>query len=81
MIAVNMHEAKSRLSELVKAIEERDEVVVLCRNGVEVAEIRRRVARRKVRDLRPDPKLHVEFAAGYKPSEKLTDDEWPHDRR
>ena len=81
MIAVNMHEAKSRLSKLVKAIEERDEVVVLCRNGVEVAEIRRRVARRKVRDLRPDPKFRVEFAAGYQPSEKLTDDEWPHDPR
>lgn len=81
MIAVNMHEAKSRLSELVKAIEERDEVVVLCRNGVEVAEIRRRVARRKVRDLRPDPKFRVEFAAGYQPSEQLTDDEWPHDPR
>jgi antitoxin (DNA-binding transcriptional repressor) of toxin-antitoxin stability system len=78
MIAVNMHEAKSRLSELVKAIEERDEVVVLCRNGVEVAEIRRRVVRRKVRDLRPDPKFRVEFAAGYHPSEQLTDEEWPH---
>jgi hypothetical protein len=59
----------------------RDEVVVLCRNGVEVAEIRRRVARRKVRDLRPDPKFRVEFAAGYQPSEPLPDDEWPHDPR
>ena len=81
MIAVNMHEAKSRLSELVKAIEERDEVVVLCRNGVEVAEIRRRVARRRVRDLRPDPKFRVEFAPGYEPAEPLTDDEWPRDPR
>ena len=33
MITVNMHEAKTRLSELVKAVEDRNEVVVLCRDG------------------------------------------------
>ena len=37
-----MHEAKTRLSELVKAVETTGELVVLCRDGVEVAEIRRR---------------------------------------
>ena len=37
MITVNMHEAKTRLSELVKAVEERNEIVVLCRDGREVA--------------------------------------------
>ena len=41
MITVNLHEAKTRLSELVKAVEERNETVVLCRDGREVAEIRR----------------------------------------
>ena len=81
MIAVNMHEAKSRLSELVKAIEERGEVVVLCRNGIEVAEIRRRVPRRKVRDLRPETRFRVALAPGYQPTEPLADDEWPHDPR
>ena len=39
MITANMHEAKSRLSALIKAVEEDDEVVVICRNGKEVAEI------------------------------------------
>ena len=34
-----MHEAKTRLSEIVKAVEERNETVVLCRDGHEVAEI------------------------------------------
>jgi antitoxin (DNA-binding transcriptional repressor) of toxin-antitoxin stability system len=29
VITVNMHEAKTRLSELVKAVEERDETIVL----------------------------------------------------
>jgi len=77
MITVNMHEAKTRLSELVKAVEERGEIVVLCRDGREVAEIRCRVKRRKVRDLTPDPRFHVEFSPGYDPAEPLAEDEWP----
>ena len=77
MIRVNMHEAKTRLSELVKAVEERGETIVLCRDGCEVAEIRRRVKRRRVRDLTPDPRLRVEFSPGYKPDEPLSKDEWP----
>jgi antitoxin (DNA-binding transcriptional repressor) of toxin-antitoxin stability system len=81
MITVNMHEAKTRLSELVKAVEERDEVVVLCRGGREVAEIRRRSRRRAARDLTPDPALHVGFARGYRPTEPLADEEWPADLR
>ncbi|MPY89656.1 MAG: type II toxin-antitoxin system prevent-host-death family antitoxin [Luteitalea sp.] len=76
MITVNMHEAKTRLSELVKAVEEGNEVVVLCRDGREVAEIRRRATRRPVRDLRPDPRFRVEYAAGYDQTEPLSDDEW-----
>jgi antitoxin (DNA-binding transcriptional repressor) of toxin-antitoxin stability system len=82
MTKVNMHDAKSRLSELVKAVEERNEVVVLCRNGREVAEIRRRGKnRRQPRDLTPSARLRVEFAAGYRPTEPLGDDEWPEDLR
>jgi prevent-host-death family protein len=77
MITVNMHQAKTRLSELVKAVEERNEVVVLCRNGREVAEIRSRTKRRKVRDLSPDPRFRVEFSRGYHPTEPLAKDEWP----
>lgn len=81
MITVNMHEAKTRLSELVKAVEERNETVVLCRNGREVAEIRRRAKRRAKRDLTPDPRFRVTYAPGYRPTEPLTDDEWPDDLR
>ena len=50
MITANMHEAKSRLSALVKAVEEDGETVILCRNGKEVAEIVRR---------RPNPSKSV----------------------
>ena len=81
MISVNMHEAKTRLSELVKAVEERNEVVVLCRDGREVAEIRRRTKRRHVRNLTAEPKFRVEFGPGYRPGEPLTEDEWPPDLR
>lgn len=77
MIAVNMHDAKTRLSELVKAVEERNETVVLCRHGREVAEIRRRVRRRRMRDLTPEARLYVIRAPGYRPDEPLSDDEWP----
>jgi antitoxin (DNA-binding transcriptional repressor) of toxin-antitoxin stability system len=77
MITVNMHEAKTRLSELVKAVEERNETVVLCRDGRAVAEIRRRVKKRTTRSLTPDPRFRVERAPGYHPAEPLTDDEWP----
>jgi antitoxin (DNA-binding transcriptional repressor) of toxin-antitoxin stability system len=77
MVRVNMHEAKSRLSELVRAVEERNETIVLCRDGVEVAEIRRRPARRKLRNLTPDPRLRVDMAPGYDPTEPLSPEEWP----
>lgn len=77
MVRVNMHEAKTRLSELVKAVEERNETVVLCRDGREVAEIRRRVARRAVRNIAPDPRFRVTRAKGYDPTEPLGGDEWP----
>jgi antitoxin (DNA-binding transcriptional repressor) of toxin-antitoxin stability system len=81
MITVNMHEAKTRLSELVKAVEEANETVVLCRDGREVAEIRRRVKRRAVRNLTPDPRFRVRPARGYRPDEPLTEDEWPETAR
>lgn len=78
MIQVNMHEAKTRLSELVRAVEEHNDTIVLCRHGVEVAEIRRRTpARGPRRDLRPEPRLRVEWTAGYDLAEPLSGEEWP----
>jgi len=82
MISVNMHEAKTRLSELVKTVETTGELIVLCRDGEEVAEIRRRTARRgSRRDLAPDPTLKVKLTRGYLPTEPLTAGEWPADLR
>ena len=79
MKTVNMHEAKTRLSELVRAVEERNEVIVLCRDGREVAEIRRRGRRRHARTLVPDERFWVEFTPGYSPTEPLAEEEWPED--
>jgi prevent-host-death family protein len=82
MITANMHEAKSRLSELVKAVEETGETVVLQRNGKPVAEIRPYVSPKIIRrDLRPEPSLRPILAPGYDPAEPLSDDEWPEDCR
>ena len=83
MITINMHEAKTRLSALVKAVEENGETIILCRNGKEVAEIVRRCPEPKPfkRNLTPDPSLRVTFAPGYDPTEPLTEDEWPSECR
>lgn len=83
MITVDMHEAKTRLSQLVKAVVEDGETVILQRNGVEVAEL---IPIRKPSHFRrdlipPDPALRVILAPGYDPAEPLTEDEWPSDCR
>lgn len=78
MITVNMHEAKTRLSELVKAVEEKRETILLCRGGNPVAQISALKKPTQRRDqLKPDPRLKVRLAPGYHPAEPLSDDEWP----
>ena len=74
-----MHEAKTRLSELVRAVEERNETIILCRDGQEVAEIRRRAKRRRARNLSSAARFRVTFSRGYRPDEPLSRDEWPDD--
>ena len=81
MVRVNMHDAKPRLSELVRAVEERHETVILCRDGEEVAEIRRRAKRRRARNLAPVARFRVKFARGYRPDEPLGPGEWPDDSK
>jgi prevent-host-death family protein len=55
MITVNTHEAKTRLSALLAAVEERGELVRICRNGKPVAELR--PVRRAADALRQHPDL------------------------
>ena len=63
MLTIPLSEAKRCYSALVKGVEEDDEIVVICRNDKEVAEIRRRSQPKPFkRDLTPDPRLAVQFA-------------------
>jgi antitoxin (DNA-binding transcriptional repressor) of toxin-antitoxin stability system len=79
MITVNTHEAKSNLSKLLAAIEDKGEVVLICRNGKPVAEMKaiKTVAGR----LTPDPSLKVTFALGLDPTEPATEEDWPEENR
>ncbi len=79
MITVNMHEAKTRLSELVKAVEEKNETVVICRKGRPVAQLTM-PPRRRVNRLRTDSKLKP-ISINYDPTEPLSEDEWPSEYR
>ena len=80
MITVNTHEAKSRLSALLAAVEDQGEVVVICRHGKPVAEMRAAGSR----TAGPDPlQMHPELAATilYDPTEPASEDEWPSEFR
>ena len=81
MISVNMHDAKTRLSELVRQVEEHGETVTICRDGKPVAELKatpRRPLNRLKRhaDLKP-----VYVAPGFDPVAPLTEEEWPESAR
>ncbi len=79
MITVNMHEAKTRLSELVKAVEEQGETVILQRHGKPVATLHayQPEAGKAFDRLKPHPDLQATLADGYDPAEPLQPDELP----
>lgn len=72
-----MHDAKSRLSELVKTVEAGKDRVMLCRSGQIVAEIRAVKRPAKINRLRGAAGLRVKFAAGFDPMEQATEQDWP----
>jgi prevent-host-death family protein len=77
MITVNMHEAKSRLSELV-AVALKGEEVIICSHGQPRVRLVQIEAPSLRRDLIPaDPSLRVTLAPDYDPAEPLSEDEWP----
>jgi prevent-host-death family protein len=77
MQQVNMHEAKTRLSELVRRVEISHVPVVLCRNGEPVAQIIPFAA--KGGRLATSPALKVKLR--YDPTEPLGEDEVPAEYR
>ena len=78
MIAINMHEAKTKLSALVASIEEHGDMITICRNGRAVARL---VPMQKGRDpLKQSNRLKgVVFKTD--PSLPLSEDEWPQSLR
>jgi prevent-host-death family protein len=79
MITVNTHEAKSRLSELLVAVE-KNEAVLICRNGVPVAKLVP-VTEDKIDPLASHPELKVTFSPGFDPMEPADESEWPEEAR
>jgi antitoxin (DNA-binding transcriptional repressor) of toxin-antitoxin stability system len=71
MKTVNTHEAKTHLSRILEEVE-KGEVYVISRNGVPVAELRKRTQRPR---SKPDPVLS-RLRINYDPVEDLQEDEW-----
>jgi antitoxin (DNA-binding transcriptional repressor) of toxin-antitoxin stability system len=79
MIKVNTHEAKTRLSALLAAVEERGEVVLICRSGKPVATLSRPAG-----GVAPDPLVsHPELRGRilYDPTEPAGEGDWPVEER
>ena len=77
MKAINTHEAKTRLSAVLGAVERRGERFVICRNGKPIADL---VPHRARGRSRPHPVLS-QVDIRYDPTEPLGPDEWPEEQR
>lgn len=71
MKTVNTHEAKTHLSRILEDVE-KGEVYIISRNGIPVAELRKRSDRPR---SKTDPVLS-RLQINYDPLEELTEDEW-----
>lgn len=81
MITANMHEAKTRLSQLVAAAENGEEVIICSKGQPRVRLIPCKPSSPVRRNLTPDPRLRPILAPGYDPAEPLSEEEWPSDCR
>ena len=76
MRLVNVHAAKSSLSELLRSVEQGEQVSI-CRDGVPIADLvphRRRDRLEVNKHLKP---IQINFD----PTEPLAEDDWPKDAR
>ncbi len=76
-----MHKAKTCLSRLVKAVEQRGETVIVQRNGKPVAHILTAEESPIRHDLTPDPRSAVRLAPNYDTAQPLSDKQWQPDCR
>jgi antitoxin (DNA-binding transcriptional repressor) of toxin-antitoxin stability system len=73
MKTLNVHEAKTHFSSLLAKLEKDSQSIVICRNGVPVADL---VPHRRTNRIKPHPVLR-KIKIGYDPVEPLSVDEWP----
>jgi antitoxin (DNA-binding transcriptional repressor) of toxin-antitoxin stability system len=79
MLTVNLYQAKTQLSRLVSAVEKQGERIVLCRNGIPVADL---VPHASIpsKNLDPDPMLVGARFLG-DPTAPLEVGDWPENLR
>ena len=81
MIEVNTHEAKSRLSSLLAAVETNNETVVICRAGKPVAELRS-ISHTNTILLPPHQDLQpISIAPEFDPTGEVSLEDWPFESR
>lgn len=79
MIEVNTHEAKSKLSALLTAVEKQDETVVICRAGKPIAELRA-VSSRNTALIPPHSDLQpIYVSSDFDPTDHISEGDWPLD--
>ena len=78
MITVNTHEAKTTLSTLLAAVEEKGENVIICRNGKPVARLIP-AGTGHVDHFRTDPRLSGKFLED--PVSGVPEEAWPEESR
>ena len=73
MKTVNVHEAKTNFSSLLARVEDKNEAIVICRNGEPVADL---VPHKPQNRIKPHPALS-KIKISYDPTEPLSAKEWP----
>jgi antitoxin (DNA-binding transcriptional repressor) of toxin-antitoxin stability system len=77
MKTVNVHEAKTQFSGLLADIEKRGERIVVCRNGIPVADL---IPHQGSVSMEGDKKLG-KIAIHYDPVEPVSASDWPEESR
>jgi len=81
MIQVNTHEAKTKLSALLSAVENRGETIIICRNSKPIAELRAILNQNRVmlpphKDLQP-----LSVSPDFNPTSEVSEADWPIESR
>ncbi|MBI5447928.1 MAG: type II toxin-antitoxin system prevent-host-death family antitoxin [Gammaproteobacteria bacterium] len=79
MHSVNIHEAKTHLSQLLVEVETKSKRILICRNGTPVAELVP-VTKKTINPLQQYRELRG-IKILYDPTQPASEDEWPQEHR